>query len=215
MNGDDLREIMETHQKREEESRVCGPSWRNHHGDRPNTIGACVIRGAGPSFQALQAMFAEENQQETEEEGEVPVGETCMICLEAIKTGAGTLSCGHSYHRSCIQDAIDHAYKEEPRLHRQLTTLPCPVCRAPYETRAWDAFSSARLLLENPAARRINGITPVPGPESRNREGLRRVGAGSRLRRSQAVYEGLDQLLPSRELSPRFHPDPRCGFCAR
>lgn len=215
MNGDDLDQILETHQKREEDGR-----WKRLNSDRPNTIGACVIRTPGPSFHDIQALFRDENEQEAAVGAAAKGSEgaaTCVICQDAIRTGAGTLSCGHSFHRSCIQDAIDHAYKAR-RLHAGSTTLPCPVCRAPFETKPWDAFCSARVLLASPAIRRMNAIS---GEEPENRERLVRVAAGSRLRRSETVHRGLGRLVhfteeqEEQQRSPSFHPDPRHDFCAR
>uniref|UniRef100_A0A8C5Q032 Uncharacterized protein n=1 Tax=Leptobrachium leishanense TaxID=445787 RepID=A0A8C5Q032_9ANUR len=51
---------------------------------------------------------------------------TCSICLN-IYTDPVTLTCGHSFCRTCIEDAIEA--KEGPGAHK------CPECRAEYRGR--------------------------------------------------------------------------------
>jgi len=165
-------------------------------------------------------MFAEEKEKEEATASEK--GGTCVICLESVQPARATsctLGCGHCYHRSCIQDAIDHEYKQR-RLRVGAPTLPCPVCRHPFIMKEWDNFADARAVLADPKARRLNGITPhggMPAGWEResflNEEGLASNLSRSRLRRSETVHQGLNHLTSQNP--SRFHPDPRNDFNPR
>ena len=92
----------------------------------------------------------------------------CPICLDPIAADAVesecTLECHHSFHRGCMQEYIDHTIKADT-LHTLRAgggTLPCPICRLPFQTRPWDAFAEARLTLADPLRRRRAGVTEMP-----------------------------------------------------
>lgn len=50
---------------------------------------------------------------------------TCQICLELIPyTDAGTLSCGHIFHKSCIRGHI------QALVNQKKIDIPCPAACA-------------------------------------------------------------------------------------
>lgn len=70
-----------------------------------------------------QALFGPASNRQEEEDGEEPGEPFCSICLTSIKPEERSmieLSCGHSFHRSCLRDWFDSSdsYKHT-----------CPNCR--------------------------------------------------------------------------------------
>jgi len=150
-------------------------------------------------------------------------------------------ACGHVFHRHCLQALVDHAYRCNPRLREEGSTLQCPVCRSQFNPCAVDRFAESRKILADPVQRKRAGVTTrQTTPEMRGAShfessddsssravvmhgeimvvgqasgddgigrtravmSLLRAGEPGRMRRSEAVHEGLSTLV-SRETHQR------------
>lgn len=86
------------------------------------------------------------------------VGEECPICLEQYIPGIykRTLSCGHYFHKKCI----DEWFKRE--------NMDCPLCRKKHNTREFFFRSvSEKSLQDLLTTLRISCQQPVPLPSEK------------------------------------------------